>query len=222
MNGSSALNHARPRWNPKQLLRRSLLAVAGVRQRISAEQGVLLTFDDGPDPEVTPQVLELLAEYNAKAIFFVVGSRIPRAPEMLDRIVAEGHTIGNHTFRHPLDGIPGFVDYYRDVRECQLAIKRKIGVEPRLFRPPLGALSSGGLLAPMMLGLTTLMWSVDVRDWTLRRSDDAVTAGEQLASQTRPGDVVLLHDDNRHVLRLLATALPQIRCCSSLDNALPA
>lgn len=203
-------NPMRPRWSPKQLVRSSLLAVAGVRDRVRAEQGVLLTFDDGPHPDVTPAVLDLLSEYRSKAVFFVVGNRIPLAPALLPRIVAEGHTIGNHTFRHPLNGVPGFVDYYRDVKECQAAIKEQIGVEPTLFRPPLGALTIGSLVAPMLMGLTTLMWSVDVADWKLRNADAATETGTKLGSECVPGDVVLLHDDNPCVVSLLNSMLPRI------------
>jgi peptidoglycan/xylan/chitin deacetylase (PgdA/CDA1 family) len=172
---------------------------------------VLLTFDDGPDPVVTERVLDQLAEFGAKAVFFIVGNRIPRAPHILQRIVAEGHLIGNHTYEHPLQGTPLPPAYFRDVRKCQKELETRTGIRPALFRPPLGSLTLGSLAAPRLLGLRTMLWSIDVDDWRLRREEDAIHAGERLAELARPGDIILLHDDNPCVVALLATALPRLR-----------
>lgn len=191
--------------------RKWVLAAFGVRERLADCDGLLLTFDDGPDPEVTPAVLDLLAKYNARAVFFVVGNRIPRAPHMLSRILAEGHVIGNHTYEHPLDHVPPLTEYYRDVRECQEVLESLTGQRPTLFRPPLGSVTLGSLLAPRLMGLRTLLWSIDVDDWKLRRDADAVHAGNRLAASAGPGDIVLLHDDNPCVVTLLDTALLRLR-----------
>jgi peptidoglycan/xylan/chitin deacetylase (PgdA/CDA1 family) len=192
-------------------LKRSLLGAFGVTRRLAKHSGLLLTFDDGPDPDVTPRVLELLAEYHARAVFFIVGNRIDRAPHLLARILDEGHVIGNHSFRHPLDHVPSLIDYYRDIQECQRALETHTGQTPIWFRPPLGSLTLGSLLAPRLVGLRTVLWSVDVGDWKLRRRDEAVQAGHDLANIACPGDIVLLHDDNPCVLTLLDAALPRMR-----------
>jgi peptidoglycan/xylan/chitin deacetylase (PgdA/CDA1 family) len=178
---------------------------------LAGARGLLLTFDDGPDPVVTPAVLDQLAKYDARAVFFIVGNRIQRAPHLLRRIVDEGHVIGNHSFRHPLDRNPGLMGYYRDLVECQSILESHTGRRPALFRPPLGSLTMGSLLAPRLAGLRTLLWSVDVEDWKLRRDEDAVRAGHRLAETAGPSDVVLLHDDNSCVVTLLKTALPRFR-----------
>jgi peptidoglycan/xylan/chitin deacetylase (PgdA/CDA1 family) len=191
--------------------KKSLLAFCRVQRRLNADRGLLLTFDDGPHPEVTPAVLDLLAEYDAKAVFFVVGNRIPRAPHVLQRILAEGHVIGNHTFFHPLDHIPGFAEYYRDIKECQTLLESLTGRRPQLFRPPLGSITFASLVAPRLAGLRTLLWSIDVDDWTLRRDSDAAAAGNRLAELAGSGDIVLLHDDNPSVVSLLKTALPKLK-----------
>jgi peptidoglycan-N-acetylglucosamine deacetylase len=190
--------------------RKCVLTAFGVTERLGTERDLLLTFDDGPDPEVTPVVLDQLAKHHAKAVFFVVGNRIPRAPHLLRRILAEGHAIGNHTYRHPLDRVPRFAEYYRDVEECQNVLESHTGLKPTLFRPPLGSLTLGSLLAPRLAGLRTLLWSVDVDDWKLRRDDDADQAGQRLADVAGPGDIILLHDDNPCVIPLLETALPRL------------
>jgi peptidoglycan/xylan/chitin deacetylase (PgdA/CDA1 family) len=190
-------------------------------ERLPRCDGLLLTFDDGPHPEVTPAVLDLLAKYNARAVFFVVGDRIPRATHMLNRILAEGHIIGNHTYRHPLDHVPSIADYYRDVEQCQAEIERRTTRRPELFRPPLGSITPASLLVPLMTSLRTLLWSIDVDDWTLRHDQDAVQAGRRLAEIAGPGDVVLLHDDNPCVVTLLETALPILtQRQMNLDEAL--
>lgn len=204
-------SHQRRRFGLRAVVRKSLLAACGVRERLSEGSGLLLTFDDGPDPEVTPAVLDLLAKYDARAVFFVVGNRIPRAPHMLSRILAEGHVIGNHTYLHPLDRIPSLAEYCRDVKKCQVVLESLTGRRPQLFRPPLGAVTLSSLLAPRLCGLRTLLWSIDVDDWKLRREEDAVQAGHRLADATDPGDIVLLHDDNPCVVSVLETALPQLR-----------
>jgi peptidoglycan/xylan/chitin deacetylase (PgdA/CDA1 family) len=130
---------------------------------------------------------------------------------MLNRILAEGHLLGNHTFEHPLDRVPSLLGYYRDVLECQKVLQSTTGHRPDLFRPPLGTISVGSLVAPRLAGLRTLLWSIDVDDWKLRRSQDSVQAGRRLAETVRPGDVVLLHDDNPCTITLLETALPRLR-----------
>jgi len=209
-------------WNPRagdSFCARSIMTVArnltllafGAKSRVENDAGVLLTFDDGPDPDVTPAVLELLAKYDAKAVFFIVGNRILRAPHVLSEIVNAGHWIGNHSYRHPLDVTPSLFDYYRDVNECQMTIASLVGRRPVLFRPPRGSLTIGSLLAPRLAGLQTMLWSVNVDDWKLRHDDDAKQAGNRLAELASPGDIVLLHDDNPCVIPLLESALPRLR-----------
>ncbi len=195
----------------KSFAKSCFLNALGVVRSVPRDSGVLLTFDDGPHPEVTAEVLELLAQYDAKAVFFIVGNRIPKSPPMLAKIHRAGHAIGNHTFEHPLDGNPPLVHYYRDVKACQQVLHLHTGQVPQLFRPPLGSLTAGSLLAPRLLGMRTMLWSVDVGDWQLRNEADAEIAGNRLAENASPGDIVLLHDDNPWVVRVLEIALPKLR-----------
>jgi peptidoglycan/xylan/chitin deacetylase (PgdA/CDA1 family) len=199
------------RRSPRALAKDWLFAMCGVRSRLAANDGLLLTFDDGPDPAVTPAVLDLLAKFDARAVFFIVGDRIPKAPHVLQRILDEGHLIGNHTYYHPLDRIPRFAEYYRDVNKCQQVLESLTGRRPSLFRPPLGSITIASLLAPRLAGLRTVMWSVDVDDWTLRSREDAQLAALRLVDSSHRGDIVLLHDDNPSVIRLLEMALPRLR-----------
>jgi peptidoglycan/xylan/chitin deacetylase (PgdA/CDA1 family) len=196
------MNWVRPlaRLIPPRLLLRRLPPSAG--------RDVLLTFDDGPHRRVTPQVLDRLREYGVRAVFFVVGRRIEQAPELLRRIVTEGHAIGNHSFRHervrPLD----LLGYRRDLLRCQALIERHSGTRPRLFRPPFGQLSPASLAAPLSLGLRTVGWSLDSGDWRCKTAAGAQQAADSILQRLMPRDIVLLHDDNPAVLTILDRILP--------------
>jgi len=153
---------------------------------------VALTFDDGPDPDVTPQVLDLLDEAGCRASFFAVGRRAERHPEVAAEIVRRGHRIENHTHRHP-NGLaflgPGALG--REIDRAQEALAALAGRRPRWFRAPAGVRSPwlGGVLAGRGLGLAS--WSrrgFDAVDGDPRRVARRLTAG------LAPGEILLLHD----------------------------
>ena len=174
---------------------------------------LLLTFDDGPHPDCTPAVLAALRRYGAKAAFFVVGSRIPRAPHMLKQVAGEGHLVGNHSFAHPLDEQFGLRDYRSDLIRCQEAVEQHTGSRPGLFRPPLGHLSAASVIAPRLLGLRSMLWSIDSEDWTLRSRDALPAMAERLVtglSSPRANHIVLFHDDNPFTAELLDLVLPEL------------
>jgi len=173
------------------------------------ERSLLLTFDDGPDAKITPEVLVRLEAYKVKAVFFVIGERVDALPELTRRIRQSGHAIGNHTYLHRAPD-PWFGEYLADVRRCQVAVERHAAVRPRLFRPPKGHLSPASLAIPKMLGLTTMNWSLNVRDWACETEQQALQAAERLVREAAPGRIVLLHDDRPLLLPLLDFALPRL------------
>jgi peptidoglycan/xylan/chitin deacetylase (PgdA/CDA1 family) len=181
------------------------------RLRPSCDSQILLTFDDGPHPETTVRVLGLLREYEARAIFFVIGSRIHRAPELLSRIVDEGHLLGNHTFTHPLDRRFGFRDYKADLLRCEDVIREHASVPLRYHRPPLGIVSMATAFAPRSLGLRTILWSVEARDWSLQSNDEALRRSQQIATMARPRDIICFHDEEPSSAALLQDLLPRLR-----------
>lgn len=172
---------------------------------------IVLTFDDGPDPVITQQVLDLLSEYDARAVFFIVGSRIHRAPHLLKQILELGHIIGNHTYLHSNNAQPGFFDYQRDLVKCQSLIEAYAGQKPTLFRPPGGRISFSSLLIPRLLKLETVLWSLDSQDWASYNDNHASQISEHLLGRLVPGDIVLLHDDNPNTPLVLERILPSIR-----------
>ena len=147
------------------------------------KDAVLLTFDDGPHPQSTPRVLDLLKEHQARAIFFIVGARIQRAPHLLKRILDEGHALGNHSHTHPLEKQHWLGAYVRDLLRCQQAIEGLTRHRPRLFRPPLGTFSFTSLTAPRLIGLSTVLWSVSANDWGLKSSTEARAAVDVLSEK---------------------------------------
>jgi peptidoglycan-N-acetylglucosamine deacetylase len=153
---------------------------------------VALTFDDGPDPESTPEFTRLLAEHGVRATFFLLGSMVERAPWLAAEIAAAGHEIGVHGFDHRYLPArpPGAVR--SDLRRATDTISRATGTRPRLFRPPYGVLSGPALLAARELGLTPVLWGAWGREWTPAATPESVFA--TLAGDLDGGVTVLLHD----------------------------
>ncbi len=157
-----------------------------------ARREIALTLDDGPDPEVTPAVLQLLAEAGVKATFFCIGRQVQRHPDLVRAIVAAGHSVQNHSFRHDhrfsLSG-PGAFE--REVEAGQDAIAAVTGERPTCFRAPAGLRNP--FLAPVLrrLGLHLVSWTR--RGFDTRERDPARVL-ERLTRDLAPGDILLLHD----------------------------
>jgi len=206
-------------WTGLRSAVKSLLPRTLVVRRLAGTvaPSVLLTFDDGPHPEVTPAVLDRMDAYGARAVFFVVGNRVKRAAHLLHEIRRRGHLLGNHSYLHHANYMltgtpqPRFGLYYRDLQRCQEVVEHHTGDKPRLFRPPGGRLTPVTLLVPKLLGLRCVTWSVDVGDWRFRSEAEAGAGGQELLRLITPGDIVLLHDDNPSVLDLLDILLPGLQ-----------
>jgi peptidoglycan-N-acetylglucosamine deacetylase len=165
---------------------------------------VALTFDDGPGT-VTPAVLDVLGSRGAHATFDVLGARVRRGQALTRRAVAEGHEIGVHGWRHrDLAARP--VRAWAELVRALAAIREAAGIRPRVFRPPFGAASPGLAAAAGTLGLVTVTWDVDPRDF---EEPGAERIAARVRAGVRPGSVVLLHDD-RPGLAATAEALPAI------------
>jgi peptidoglycan/xylan/chitin deacetylase (PgdA/CDA1 family) len=149
---------------------------------------VALTFDDGPHPASTPQVLQLLERYNAKATFFLVGAAARRSQELVRQIAEAGHAIGNHSWDHTSFDTIGGVRRRRQMQACQRIIA-PYGL--RLFRPPYGHQTVGSHLDAALLGFKVIAWSLSVADWS---DPDAERMARRLIASVRPGSIVLLHD----------------------------
>ena len=153
---------------------------------------IAITFDDGPHPQNTPRLLDMLAQRNIKATFYVIGRSVDLHPEVLRRTVAEGHEIGNHSHTHRLLSKLSNAEVRQEMQRCQDAVGRAAGVRPRTMRPPYGGLlQSQRELVHDEFGYPTILWSVDPLDW--KRPGPSVVTSRILAG-TNPGGIVLAHD----------------------------
>lgn len=156
----------------------------------AASQSAVLTFDDGPAPPFTEQILDILAESKISATFFLCGKNVERHPEIARRIVREGHTIGNHTYSHPFLFPRSRKFIAQEVDRTQEAIERVTGVRPTLFRPPYGGRWFGLMPILRKRGLKLVMWSVAGFDWKYRTQAIIRITTRKM----HHGAVILLHD----------------------------
>lgn len=153
---------------------------------------VALTFDDGPHPRYTPQILDILKEYDVKATFFMVGSNADYHPELVERVLAEGHEIGNHTYNHYHTVNMKSEELTRDILACGEALARFTdGKAPKLFRPPEGVFNEDIKALCEKEGYTIVMWSVDTRDWAHTPIPDIVAG---VRANVQDGAIILMHD----------------------------
>lgn len=154
---------------------------------------VALTFDDGPDPETTGKVLQILARHGARATFFVIGERAARHPEVIAAIAQAGHQIESHSYHH--SWWTAFTPRSRlaaELRAAQSVIAAASGRPPRWFRPPIGIMSPEVVAAAQQVGLRLCAWSCKARDGLARTSMAAALS--RLRAGLRPGAILLLHD----------------------------
>lgn len=176
------------------LARRVLAPAAGVVRVRTAQNVVALTFDDGPDPVGTPAVLDVLARYEARATFFMNGSAAARHPDLVRRVVEEGHETANHAWSHRsfLLERPPARTRRRWMQQEILATSAAVG-EPAttLFRPPFGHIDAWGCLVARSAGHRTILWHVAAADWADTPADDMALA---VSGRLCPGAIVLFHD----------------------------
>lgn len=179
-------------------------------RRDSASKSIYLTFDDGPIPQMTPRILDILKQKNVKATFFVVGDNVRKYPELLDAILADGHRVGNHTFHH-LPGLKtSLADYLKDVSACDDLIHsnplNQRGTKQPLFRPPYGRSRFSQRRELRNLGYEIVLWDVLTHDYNPRYSTSDLV--EVVQKYSRPGSIVVFHDSLKSGERMLQ-ALPQ-------------
>jgi peptidoglycan-N-acetylglucosamine deacetylase len=180
-----------PQYTPTGALRRT------------GTDAVALTFDDGPDPVNTPLILDLLKEQGVKATFCLVGFRARDNPDLVRRIAAEGHTLCNHSWQHDIQLAKKEPDQIRDdLRRTNEAIRAAVpGVRIPYFRAPGGNFTRDLVRLTRQLGMTSIYWQVDPRDWEHKKEESAPAHVERLIHDikrdTRPGAIVLSHDNRQ-------------------------
>lgn len=173
---------------------------------------VALTFDDGPHPKYTPQVLDVLKRYHAKATFYVVGSRVERAPEVAKRAIKEGHELANHTYGHPYMTRISAQELREEIDKADEVVTSITGHHLSTFRPPGGVYNDLVVNTAKTAGYLVVMWSwnQDTKDW----SDPGVhKIVDRVLSNAHNGGIVLFHDfggDRSQTIRALEQILPEL------------
>jgi peptidoglycan/xylan/chitin deacetylase (PgdA/CDA1 family) len=167
------------------------------------EKDIYLSFDDGPHPVITPFLLDELKKYNAKATFFCIGDNVKKFPDVYQRVIDEGHAIGNHTMHHINGWKNKDADYLNDIAAAAKYI------DSNLFRPPYGRAKKSQInrLLKVDHPLTTIMWSVLAGDWIEDLSPQKCI--EQVKNNIRPGSVVVFHDSEKANKRM-SYAVPKL------------
>ena len=201
------------RWPTSQLFGRTLLGGPDPNQ-------LALTYDDGPNPAATPQLLEVLARANVRATFFLIGEYVRREPALARQVAAAGHLIANHTMTHPQLALQKAARIRQEIADCNSLLEDTLGAAVRFFRPPFGSRRPAVLRIARELGVTPALWNVTGYDWKpigadriLHNLEDGIAGNQR---HTR-GSNLLLHDGGH--LALNAPRLDTVAATARLLEA---
>ncbi len=161
------------------------------RSAKTEEKRIALTFDDGPHPKQTPQILEILSRYGIKATFFMVGENVTYYPKAAEMVLAEGHEVGNHTFSHAHVGHLDIGRIREELVRCEDVLEELGEYRPHLFRPPEGSVTPYVEHCVDAGDYALILWSLDTRDWECK---DADLIAKRVLEEVEPGDIILMHD----------------------------
>lgn len=170
--------------------------------RLSAEEGIYrsvatqtkriaLTFDDGPHPHLTHEILDVLDKYNVKATFFMVGINVVNYPDAAKEVIARGHEVGNHTYSHCRVLRQSERSLNDELGRCEDVLEELCEYRPRLFRPPEGAITQYVKHCSENSDYRLILWSLDTKDWKEKNTARIVQA---VLENVHPGDIILMHD----------------------------
>ncbi len=172
-------------------------------------RSVAITFDDGPDPRHTARILETLGNIEARATFFLIGSKSANHPSLVREIHDRGHQVANHGFSHLNARLHPVNEIVKDAEQGQAALEDILGVAlKRDFRPPYGAVTARSFVAIARRGFRFVFWSIDSMDHATESSDQTFA---NVAGRSRGGDIVLFHEDYAHTTLALPLILDEIR-----------
>ncbi|MCH9659636.1 MAG: polysaccharide deacetylase family protein [Bacteroidetes bacterium] len=168
----------------------------------NTSKNIYLTFDDGPIPQVTPWVLDVLKEFQAKATFFCIGDNIKKHPKVFEKLIFEGHSVGNHTFHHLNGWKTSTTQYLNNVAQVQRYLPKGL-----LFRPPYGKIKSSQAKELIKKGYTIVMWDVLSADFDTDISEEKCL--HNVLKHIKPGSIVVFHDSIKAEKKLKYT-LPKV------------
>lgn len=166
-------------------------AVKVYRSVATNKKQIALTFDDGPHPTLTPRILNILAQYNIPATFFMVGQNVRNYPEAARAVIEAGHEVGNHTFSHPHISNLGEKAIFDEIGRCEDALEELCEYRPHLLRTPQGALTPSLEKCLKDDDYILILWSLDTRDWEHKSTAHLV---KTVLENVQAGDIILMHD----------------------------
>lgn len=202
---ATPLLNYRGSWTPFLWVEKYRYAFSGPYNKAE----IALTFDDGPDPVFTPQILDKLKEYHIKATFFLLGENIEKFPDIAKRIADEGHVVGNHTYDHPNLTKVSDEEYHHQIQKADEVIQRVVGYKPRFFRPTYGAINENQVKWANDQRMMVIQWSIDTLDW---KGLSAEQIAETVIANALPGSIVLQHN---------APGVPLQGSVDALDRFIP-
>ncbi|MFY9140059.1 MAG: polysaccharide deacetylase family protein [Thermacetogeniaceae bacterium] len=171
----------------------------------TSEKMICLTFNDGPDDQVTPQVLNILKQYHVKASFFFTGSQLEQNPEIVKRAYQDGHLVLSHSWSHQPLILLSQQEIRKEIQMTEDKIYELIGERPLLIRPPAGYIDKNAASVIKNKGYKIVLWSIDSMDWT---ENDKSSIVKNVSENIRPGDIILMHCDSANTETV--KALPEI------------
>jgi peptidoglycan-N-acetylglucosamine deacetylase len=166
---------------------------------------IAMSFDDGPSAANTPRLLDILKQRNIKATFFLIGQNVASNPDIVRRILADGHEIGNHSWTHPQLSKLSDDRVTAEITKTQDAIKEASGFTPTILRPPYGAITARQReWIESKFGLSIILWSIDPFDW---KRPGASVITQRILSQVRPGAIILSHDIHKQTVDAMPATL---------------
>ncbi len=171
---------------------------------------IALSFDDGPHPRLTPEILDILDEYGVRATFFMIGVNVENYPDAAREVIKRGHEVGNHTYHHRhVEGLDEGT-LALELTRCEDALEELCEYRPHLFRPPEGAINEYICHSSDIGDYSLILWSLDTRDW---EEKNAEVIASRVLSDIQPGDIILMHDyigNNSKTPQALKILLPKL------------
>ena len=171
----------------------------------NSENNIWLTFDDGPTPEVTPYILQVLKEEKIKATFFLVGEQIEKFPNLVNDIISDGHLIANHSYSHKNGWLTSKEKYLKDIEKCQQLMPQN-----KLFRPPFGKITTGQI-SLLKEKYKIILW--DVLSWDFSKKTTTKRVKKNILKNTKYGSIIVFHNNNKSFsnLRVLKETLQELK-----------
>lgn len=178
---------------------------------VACGKKIALTFDDGPHPKKTPEILDILEKYGVKATFFVVGTNAEYYPHLIKEEAERGHEIANHSYSHSRLSEFTKEQIKEEIERTDALIKKASGITPKLFRPPEGKYSENIVEVASDMGKSTVIWTVDTLDWAKTPANEIV---ENIKANVTYGSIILFHDftsKQAHTSEALEIIIPYLK-----------